>query len=100
MTKSVGCNESYHAQVSGLPHLYRSTVTAGTPIRGELRPAQHSPPGPQTGVFAHPTDAGFSSFGEAANKYGSQPANPFVVRPGQFHIALCVLEGLVAQPLL
>ncbi len=54
----------------------------------------------QTGVWGHPTDAEFSSFGEAANKYGSQPTNPFVVRPGQFHVALGVPEGLVAQPFL
>ena len=45
-------------------------------------------------------DAGFSSFGEPANKYGSQPGHPFVMRAGQLHIALRVLEGLVAQPFL
>ena len=43
------------------------------------------------------------SFPPALNKYAdlpSQSANPFVVRPGQLHVALRVLEGLVPQPLL
>ena len=31
---------------------------------------------------------------------GSQPRYPFVVSPGEFQIALSIVEGLVAQPLL
>ena len=44
-----------------------------------------------------------SSFAPALNKYAhqsSQSANPFVVSSGQLDVALGVLEGLVAQPLL
>ena len=54
--------------------------------------------GPTNGRLGHLTDAGFSSLGDAANKYGSQPGHSFVVSPGQFHVALDVLEGLVSQP--
>ena len=57
----------------------------------------------QTGVFAWRPDPWILSLASALNKYAhlsSQPANPFVVRPGQLHIALGVDHRGVPQPLL
>ena len=64
------------------------------------RSSLRSTNGPQTGVFGHLTDVGLFSFGKAANKYGSQPGHPFVVRPGQLDVALRVHHRGVPQPLL
>ena len=51
-------------------------------------------------LLRHPPVVGSASFGEVANKCGSQPGHPFVMRAGQLDVTLRVLEGLVAQPLL
>ena len=61
------------------------------------------PAAQETGVFAHGPRVRPFSFAELLNKAAQlylQPANPFVVRPGQLDVALGVDHRRVAQPLL
>ena len=61
------------------------------------------PAAQETGVFAHGPRVRPFSFAELLDKAAQlylQPANPFMVRPGQLHVALRVGQRRVAQPFL